>query len=147
IGDTLRFLALVQVVMGVLAVATLPVYNASFDFMAWMLGAVQRSDGGWVIFNLTSALICLLVMLPATFMAGMTLPLITVTLLGSPLGEKSIGHVYAANTVGGIIGVIIAVHLALPFLGLKGALLLGCAIDVPPAIFLLAHARPAPRLP
>ena len=147
LGDTLRFLALVQVVMGVLAVLTLPVYNESFDFMAWMLGAVQRSDNGWVIFNLTSALICLLVMLPATFMAGMTLPLITFTLLGSPLGEKSIGHVYAANTVGGILGVIIAVHLGLPFLGLKGALILGGAIDVALGIFLLARARTAPPRP
>jgi spermidine synthase len=149
LGDTLRFLAIVQVVMGVLAVSTLPVYDASFDFMAWMLGAVQRSEGGWVIFNLTSAFICLLVMLPATFMAGMTLPLITLTLLGSPMGEKSIGHVYAANTVGGIVGVIIAVHLGLPLLGLKGALILGGAIDVALGIFLLARAAgsaPRPRI-
>ena len=144
IGDTLRFLAVVQVVMGVLAVLTLPVYDASFDFMAWMISAVQRSDSGWVMFNVTSALIALAVMLPATFMAGMTLPLITFTLLGSPLGEKSIGHVYAANTLGGILGVIVAVHLGLPLLGLKAALLLGGAIDVALGIFLLVRARAAP---
>ena len=112
--------------------------------MAWMLGAVQRSEGGWVLFNLFSSAICLLVMLPATFMAGMTLPLITLALLGSRLGERSIGHVYAANTLGGIIGVIIAVHFALPQLGLKGALVLGGAIDIALGVYLLFRfaARP-----
>ncbi len=135
--DVPRFLGAVQVAMGVLALLTLPVYNDSFDLMAWMLAAVQKSEGGWVLFNLFSSLICLLVMLPATFMAGMTLPLISYALLGSRLGEKSIGHVYAANTLGGILGVIIAVHLALPDLGLKGALVLGGSIDVALGAFLL----------
>ena len=136
-GDVPRFLGVVQVVMGALALLTLPVYSGVFDLMAWMLGAVQRSEGGWVLFNLFSSVICLLVMLPATFMAGMTLPLITLALLGSRLGERSIGHVYAANTLGGIIGVVVAVHFALPQLGLKGALVLGGAIDIALGIYLL----------
>lgn len=135
--DVPRFLAVVQIVMGVLALLTLPIYSGVFDLMEWMLAAVQRSEGGWVLFNLFSSVFCLLVMLPATFMAGMTLPLITFALLGSRLGEKSIGHVYAANTLGGIIGVVIAVHWALPDLGLKGALVLGGAIDIALGVFLL----------
>jgi len=117
IADPVRFLAVVQVLMGLFAVLTLPVYAFTFDLMAWFFDAVQKSDNGWVLFNLFSQVLCLLVMLPATFMAGMTLPLITVLLMRSRLGEKSIGTVYAANTLGGIIGVIVAVHLALPLLG------------------------------
>jgi hypothetical protein len=141
-ADVPRLLAVVQVVMGMLALATLPVYGRVFDFMAWMLAAVQRSEGGWVLFNLLSSVICLLVMLPATFMAGMTLPLITYALLGSRLGEKSIGHVYAANTLGGILGVIIAVHFALPETGLKGTLVLGGAIDIALGAYLFLRAVP-----
>jgi len=38
--DTVRFLAIVQLCMGVLAMATLPFYNAAFDFMAWLLSAL-----------------------------------------------------------------------------------------------------------
>ena len=141
-ADVPRLLAVVQVVMGMLALATLPVYDHVFDFMAWMLAAVQRSEGGWVLFNVLSSVICLLVMLPATFMAGMTLPLITYALLGSRLGEKSIGHVYAANTLGGILGVIIAVHFALPETGLKGTLVLGGAIDIALGAYLFLRAVP-----
>jgi predicted membrane-bound spermidine synthase len=141
IKDPVRFLAVVQVLMGVFAVLTLPVYASTFDLMSWFHGAVQKTDSGWILFNLFSQLLCLLVMLPATFLAGMTLPLITSLLMRSRLGEKSIGNVYAANTLGAIVGVIIAVHFALPFLGLKGALVLGGAIDVALGIVLLYRNR------
>jgi len=130
VGDTMRFLATVQIVMGVLAFATLPVYNEMFDLMAWFLRAMARTSDGYVLFNLASKLIAVLVMFPATFMAGMTLPLITYRLLRSPVGERSIGYVYAANTSGAIVGVIITVHLLLPHLGLKGALVTGALIDI-----------------
>ena len=48
--------------------------------------------------------ISLLIMLPATIAAGMTLPLITLALLRTRAGERSIGHTYAANTLGSIVG-------------------------------------------
>ena len=47
-------------------------------------------------------------MLPATFLAGMTLPLFTFVMLKSGSGEKAIGRVYAANTFGAIVGVVFA---------------------------------------
>jgi spermidine synthase len=145
IGDVIRFLAIVQILMGLFALATLPVYNSTFDLMSWLLGAIRRTDSGWIVFNFFSTVLCLLVMLPATFLAGMTLPLITFALLRSRMGEKSIGHVYASNTLGGIIGVIVAVHFALPALGLKGALVLGGAIDVALGVFLLVRASGSGR--
>ncbi len=145
IPRVLRYLALVQVTMGLLALLTLPTYDFSFDLMAWLVGALRSSESGWALFNVASSLLCLAVMLPATFMAGMTLPLITLALLRSPLGERSIGHVYAANTFGGILGVLLAVHFALPVLGLKGALVLGSAVDIALGVWLLARDRSAPR--
>ena len=145
-SDPIRLLALIQVVMGLLAATSIPIYNGSFDFMAWLLSAVSRSDAGFLIFNLTSTFISCLVMLPATFCAGMTLPIITYRLLRSPTGEKSLGLVYAVNTVGGVAGVVIAVHFLLQNLGLDGTLLAGAAIDVLLGVGLLALvAGPAPR--
>ena len=143
IADPIRFLGVVQVVMGVAAAATLPLYNRSFDFMAWMLAALSRNDGGFVIFNLGSTGIALLVMLPATVCAGMTLPLITYRLLRSSAGERAIGLVYSVNTLGSILGVILAVHLLMVTLGLRGALLVGAAIDVGLGVLLVAWRRGA----
>src|SRR3989442_2550962 len=67
-------------------------------------------------------------MFPATFCAGMTLPLITFALLGH--GEKAIGAVYSANTLGSILGVFAAAHIGMPLLGLKGLISAGAALDV-----------------
>jgi predicted membrane-bound spermidine synthase len=136
--DPVRFLGIVQLAMGVAAAATLAIYAGSFDLMAWLLGALNRNSGGFVFFNLGSTAIALLVMLPATFCAGMTLPLITYRLLRSPTGERALGMVYAVNTLGAILGVVVAVHLLLEWVGLKGAILVGAAIDVGLGVVLLA---------
>ena len=109
--------------------------------MAWFIRAMAHTDDGYVLFNIASKLIAIMVMFPATFMAGMTLPLITFQLLRSPIGEKSIGYVYASNTAGAIIGVILTVHLLLPQLGLKGALITGALIDIALGWVLFARYR------
>jgi predicted membrane-bound spermidine synthase len=143
--DPVRFLGLVQLAMGVAAAATIPVYGGSFDLMAWLLDSVSRNAGGFVFFNVGSTAIALLVMLPATFCAGMTLPLITYRLLRSPTGERALGAVYAVNTLGAIVGVIVAVHLLLEWVGLKGAVLVGAAIDVVLGIVLVAASGAGER--
>ena len=140
LDDPVRFLALVQLAMGAAAAATIPLYVGSFDLMAWLLSAVSRNEAGFVIFNATCVLISLLVMLPATFCAGMTLPLITYRLLHSSEGERALGKVYAVNTLGGIAGVLIAVHLLLGWLGLHLALIVGAAVDIGLGIFLMLRA-------
>src|SRR5512137_234411 len=141
-----RTLGVVQVAMGLLAVATLPAYGFTFHLMQAVVRSVERSDAGYLLFNLASNGIAGAVMLPATFCAGMTLPLVTCALLRDGYGERSIGAVYAANTVGAIAGVFAAVHLGLPLLGLKGLVASGAALDVALGIFLLASAG-ALRIP
>ena len=138
IGDTVRYLAIVQVVMGSLAILTLPVYDQMFDVQGWLLGALARTANGYVLFNVTGILIASLIMVPATFCAGMTLPLITYRLLRMRVGERSIGYVYAVNTVGAIAGVTLAVLIGLPLLGTKGSLITAGAIDIVLGIVLLA---------
>ncbi len=76
-------------------------------------------------------------MLPTTFCAGMTLPLITFVLLKGGAGERSIGAVYATNTVGAILGVFLAVPVGLPLLGLKATLIIGAALDIGLGVLLL----------
>ena len=121
------FLARVQLVMGALAIATLALYNTSFDMMAWLMSGLTRTEAGFGLFNFASHFFAILIMLPAAFCAGMTLPLITLTLLKSGYGERSIGQVYASNTVGAILGVLVATHVATPTLGLKGLIILPVA--------------------
>ena len=116
--------------MGVFALLTIPVYVLSFDWMAWLRSALQTTDAAFATYTLASHIISLAVMLPTTFMAGMTLPLFTYVLLKSGGGEASIGRVYAANTVGAIVGVLFAVHIGLPMLGLKNLIVFGALLDI-----------------
>ncbi|WP_455376628.1 fused MFS/spermidine synthase, partial [Kaarinaea lacus] len=135
--DEVKFLAYVQLLMGFFALLTLPLYNSVFDAMQWVVSSVEKTDQGYSLFNISSHLLALLVMLPATFCAGLTLPLITHILLGSRYGEKSIGNVYASNTVGAIAGVVITIHLLLPGLGLKNTVAVGAAIDIAIGVLIL----------
>jgi len=135
--DPTRYLAWIQVLMGVFALLSLPAYNTSFDVMRWLLQALQKTDPGYMLFNSASHVIALFVMLPATFCAGMTLPLITFGMIRHGYGERSIGMVYAANTFGAILGVAFALHVGMPLLGLKGLIILGSGIDIALGIGLL----------
>ncbi len=138
--EPIRLLGGVQVVMGIAAVATLPVYSSSFVVMEAAMQALTPTAAGYAAFNFFSHGIALAVMFPAAFCAGMTLPLITAALLRRGAGESAIGQVYAANTAGAIAGVVTAVHFGFPLLGLKGMIVAGAAIDVALGVALFAAA-------
>ena len=137
IGDPLRLLGWVQVAMGVAALATLPIYASSFSVMQMTIQALAPTESGYLAFHIVSHAICLAVMFPAAFCAGMTLPLITTALLRGGAGERAIGQVYAANTAGAIVGVFVAVHVGIVLLGLKGLIVAGAVIDLMLGVVLL----------
>src|SRR5260221_712332 len=132
-----RLLGWVQVVMGLAALATLPLYDFTFGLMEALMRGLAKNDIGYALFNLAGGAIAALVMLPATFCAGMTLPLLTGALLRDGAGEAAGGRVYAANTLGAIAGVVLAGHLCLPLLGIKGSLIAACLVDAVLGLLLL----------
>src|SRR5712691_11919413 len=145
LADPVRFAGLVQVFMGLAALGTIFVYHWTFDWMAWVLGVLQRNDSAYPLFNLFGHALAFAVMLPATFLAGMTLPLFTQVLLRGGRGERAIGQVYAANTLGAIAGVLLAVHVLMPAVGLKLALVVGAAIDILLGTWILRYSQAASR--
>ena len=143
--DPMRLLGIVQVAMGTFALATLAVYGSSFHWMASLIEALDENTAGYRLYNLARYGIALAVMLPPTFCAGVTLPLITRMLLGAGHGERAIGAVYAWNTLGSIVGVAAAALWLMPLLGLKLLLVTGGAIDIAIGVVLLRvreRARP-----
>ena len=148
--DSLRTLGIVQLAMGLLALATLPLYVHSFGWIGVLVKTFTRTDTGYTGFTLAKYALCLLVMFPATFCAGMTLPLITRTLLSNQSGERAIGAVYAWNTLGSIVGVALGGLVLLPLIGLKSMLMAGAAIDMGIGLLLLSRrnreGRRSPRL-
>jgi predicted membrane-bound spermidine synthase len=140
-ADPLRLLGTIQMLMGLSALLSLPLFYAlSFDATAWLVESLQGRPGGYGLFNLSRFGLSLAVMLPATVLAGMTLPIIAGTLLRAGAGEQSIGRVYGVNTIGSVVGAGVAGLIALPWLGLKGLILAGAAVDAVLGLWLLERS-------
>lgn len=130
IVDPIAIVAGAQLWMGVSALLSIVVFANSFEWVGWMLETFQRNERGYGLFMLGSAAISLLVMFPAAFFAGMTLPLFTMALLRRGHGETSIGRVYAANTLGAIAGVALMVHGLMPLMGVHLSITLAAIGDI-----------------
>lgn len=137
IEDPVASAGIAQVLMGLAALASLPVFAQSFQWVGWFMGIFPRNETGYYFFSLGSGVVALLVMFPAAFFAGMTLPLFTMSLLRRGYGEKSIGRIYAANTLGAIVGVVLAMHVLIPLIGLRLAVTLAALADIVLGLVLL----------
>ncbi len=135
--DPVMTLVRVQLLMGVFAVLTLPLYGYVFELMELTLSILDKTNRDYDNFLIVSHVIALIVMLPATICAGMTLPLIIHILLTRGHGERSVGLIYASNTVGAIIAVLLGVHVILPLTSLKSLIVTGGAVDVGIAVGLV----------
>jgi spermidine synthase len=132
-------LAIVQLVMGFAAIATLPAYRLgvlamggllSDEWLGWFGDDGSRTEGMWLQFNTLKFLICAMMMLPAAFCAGMTLPLLTHVMLKRGQAEGVVGKVYGFNTLGAITGATLAGLVLMPIVGLKGVLVIGALVDM-----------------
>ncbi|MDA1080363.1 MAG: spermidine synthase [Gemmatimonadetes bacterium] len=135
--DPIRALAVTQWAMGALAIMTLTAYLSSFDWMAFLIQALDQNSEGYSVLTVAKYGIALAVMVPATFCAGVTLPLITRILISAGGGERSIGAVYSINTLGSIVGVALAALVLMPLIGVKALLITGGVIDMALGVWLM----------
>lgn len=123
-------LGFVQILMGVAAIATLPLYALAVKAMGGLMVSEVRTETTWLAFNALRYGLCLVIMFPATFCAGMTLPLITHLLLKRGQPEGIIGRVYGFNTLGAIAGATLAGLLLMPLIGLQRVIVGGAVVDI-----------------
>ncbi|MBK7660790.1 MAG: spermidine synthase [Betaproteobacteria bacterium] len=128
--NDLRWLAGILAAKGIFAVGALGVYGGVLEFVAWSMRAVSPTAEGYVLLNVSGLAASMMVMFPAAFCAGMTLPLATSALLARGHGESSIGRIYGANTAGCIAGAAFATHVGMESFGVKGVTGLGAFADL-----------------
>lgn len=145
ITDVIRYAAYAQILMGLAALVSVAVLAKSFHWVGWLMQSLARNDNGYTLFSGGSAVVSLLVMFPAAFFAGMTLPLFTLFLLRKGGGERQIGRVYAANTLGAIIGVLLMVHVLIPLVGVRLAIIAAALADAALGLYLLRFISPGIR--
>ena len=128
--NDLRWLAGILAAKGIFAVGALGVYGGVLEFVAWSMRAVAPTAEGYTLYNISGLAASMMVMFPAAFCAGMTLPLATSALLARGHGEASIGRIYGANTAGCIAGAAFATHIGMESFGVKGITGLGAVADL-----------------
>ncbi len=116
-----------------------------YSFMA-LYGA---SGGPSVLFHAGRFLLAALVMLPPTVFLGAAFPLAArAALAGRADVSGPVASLYAANTIGAILGACAAGFRFIPALGLQGTLVMGCLLNLAVAALLIAASptgRPAAR--
>ncbi len=141
VGAPWRYLGWVQLVMGALALFSLSLYGATFSLMEWGVSTLPKTEMGYWGARGLSLAIALGLMLPVTFCAGMTLPLITHILYQRGWRERSVGSVLSCNMLGAIAGTLLAVHLLIERVGAQGVVGLGALVDILAGLWLLQKSR------
>ena len=140
LANDLHWLAGLLVAKALFAAWAVWIFGDVLELVRWIAGATSRTDGGYVLTTFSGFIASSVVMFPAAFCAGMTLPLATHVLTSRGHGEASIGRVYGANTAGCIVGAVFATHVGMELAGIKGLTGIGALLDVAMGALVLAAA-------
>ena len=135
IKQPVAIFGIIQLGIGLFALILMP----AFEELYGLSRALQSTFGlsrFWTFFS------CFLVMCLPTFLMGASFPLVTKIYTGSArqLG-KSIGNVYAVNTVGSILGSFCAGFILIPLLGIRPSIVLTVALNSGIGCLLILKSR------
>jgi spermidine synthase len=124
----LRMYATLELVLVVVVLATPLTFRLIHGAYAWAFGALEIMP---TILALVRFGLALLALAPATILMGATLPTLT-RYLSRDAGHLSsaFGRLYAANTIGAIIGAATAGLVLIELLGLTGTLAMGACCSL-----------------
>ncbi|MHC4877217.1 MAG: fused MFS/spermidine synthase [Planctomycetota bacterium] len=111
------------------------------DVCAWVGGGAAVGAG-----NPGSVAACLLILLPSTVAIGMTFPLAVRAATHETQNVPGVtGRLYAASTIGCVLGALLGSHFCLPLLGFGGTISAAAAMNLSVATGVLWFAFPAQR--
>jgi len=126
--DLVLFLAVIEMMIGFSALLVAPFFGRLPLFIVKMI--LQFSHNFWLLQLAEFGLIFLLMLIPTTMM-GAAFPLAsciytrTIAVVGS-----SVGSIYAANTLGSILGSFMGAFILIPWLGIQKTILAAVLINI-----------------
>ncbi|MEA2652904.1 MAG: spermidine synthase [Chloroflexota bacterium] len=138
----LRLYGIIELVLVVVVVAT----PLTFRLIRSVYGDLAVTlEGAPQVLAIIRLLLALVALAPATVLMGATLPTLTRHLTSDAHLSQSFGRLYAANTIGAIVGTVTAGLVLIELLGLSGALWVGagCSAVAGMAALLLARGATA----
>jgi spermidine synthase len=142
----LRLLAFCQVAAGLSMILTLPLYERLPYFFLRMASTFDRTPEGYTLFLAAKFLFCFVIMLVPTVFLGMSFPIasrIASTKL-NVLG-RTIGNVYAINTLGTVLGATLTGLFLISAIGVKQTIEVGVLLNILVGFMLLLPDKDSPR--
>jgi spermidine synthase len=139
----LRLYGLIELVLVVVVIATPFTFQLIRAFYGEIATAFEGSPQVLAVIRLGLALLALA---PATVLMGATLPTLTRHLSTDAHLSQAFGRLYAANTIGAIIGTLAAGLVLVELFGLMGALWVGALCSAIAGAVALALAQRAPAI-
>ena len=123
-----RALLLVELGVGVLS-AWLLYFFAELPYVyVWLFDTFDAASAPWLLWAM-SLLLAGLVMTPPAVLMGMAFPLAVRAASAEEGLDAAVGAVYGANTVGGVVGAVLAGFVGLPLLGVQGTVLAAVTVN------------------
>lgn len=120
---------------------------ASWAYAAILGGQPEPADASGLGQSIFYFVVAFIVLAIPTACMGATLPLLTryAVTADSQVGSR-VGALYAINTVGAVLGTIVAAFVLLPAMGLKGTVWFGVAVNLLVFFLAVAIAKRAPEI-
>ena len=136
--DKYKFVALLQVMIAGSTILVLTLYERLPYFLWKASSYFVKTEETFSMFLTLEFLICFLILFVPTIVMGMTLPLIASIVAESnrKIG-LAVGNVFAVNTLGTVVGVILTGLVFIPLLGIKGSFEIGITINVIAAVLII----------
>lgn len=132
-----KALAVIHLLMGFFALMSIYLYKPVFLLAREIYFNLDKVESNYYLLSVAKYFMGMLMMFPTTFCAGMTLPIITYLATNYLRNEQYNGSVYGWNTIGSIVGAVLAGLILLPVLQLKYTIATGAFIDIAVGILLL----------
>jgi len=137
----LRLFALIEILIGVTSAFAVPILFVVVKSEA-VRSFIMRYSGQLELLAVSNFVIALsLMLLPATLI-GATLPLVARIFLSDLRSTgKTVGKLYAVNTIGNVLGALLPGLLIMPLMGIQKGILLMAALNIGLGIVLIAVQR------
>src|SRR5687767_7528534 len=123
VARPLRLYGILELILVVVVLATPFSFRLLHEVYRGAFGSLESNPG---LLTLVRFGLSLVALGPATILMGATLPTLTRYLTRDPANlSAAFGKLYAANTIGAIIGTVVAGFILIELLGLAGTLAVG----------------------
>jgi spermidine synthase len=146
VRSPLRLYGAIEIVLVVIVLLTPITFRLLHELYR---GVFPSIEGQPVVLALIRFALAVLALAPATVLMGATLPTLTRSLTSDEHLSRAFARLYAANTIGAILGTLLAGVVLIEIVGLTATLVVGAAFSGTAGVvaWILARRAPVPTRP